>query len=540
MSKPWIQRSFRIFFLFGLIILPLLFVGIKTYQLAESKPTLVYSAGDYFLWYEDSLTRVDKDTPVLPKVSNQPASVQIKAARNEYESFQIVFRSLNLSQYFYRQFQLVFSSLQPDETSDTPGNTTISAANFAWYKVDYVMDESDNGYADQLTPGSSFAIVLRQNHPFWIDLYVPMNAGAGDYIATVKVNLFQKPSQEFQIKLHVYNFSIPEKHSIVNTMGNSLIQAKIDMLQNRRISPYHIAKMSYQIDSNYTGIGFNFTFNWSEYDLLTTQAVSRNLDSFVVDFWDGWHTEFSAEFNQTMINWFRTVGLHLEEKGWLNLAYIYIIDEPSYEQLYRVKNTFDLVHEGHLGLRTMITTNPTEKSLPILEDCVDIWCPPVHEYNISIVRRLQDKGKIVWAYPCLFPKIPYFNFMIQNQPQDLRLYYWKTYYDGINGCLYWSTDWYHYNHGGYGYNGFGDGILIYELNRDRWAPSIRLQSIRDGIEDLEYFYIFESQFKAPSNSEYHAFQNSLSEFVDIYGKARLNRAEILDFRENIADKIQRV
>jgi hypothetical protein len=524
-------------FLIALVIFPITYLGIRTAVDAQSKPVLVFAPGDYCLWYEDSLTRVDKSSPISPRQSAMDPQVSIRAARNEYESFQVVFRSVNESQYFYRQFQLVFSNLQPDLDSSTPGNTTIASTNFQWFKVEYVMDDVDNGYADLLRAGSSFSIVLRENHPFWIDLYVPSNAGAGDYISTVQVKLKDRPTQEFQIKLHVYNFTIPDRHSIVNTMGNARVQEKIDMLQARRISPYHVTTFSYQRNDTYIGPGFNYTFDWTEFDLLTEQAITRQLDSFRIDFWDGSHPEFSTEFNATMINWFRQVGTHLAANGWLELGYVYIIDEPPANQLYRVKQAFDLVHEAHPGLRTMITTNPSDRSLPILEDCVDIWCPPVHEYDVEIVQALQAKGKIVWAYPCLYPKVPYFNFMIHNLPQDPRLYYWKTYYDGLNGCLYWSVDYYHYSHGGYGYNGMGDGILIYEISGGKWAPSIRLNSIRDGIEDLEYFKLYDQRFQNSADAQYLAYRATIENFLDLSGNERFDRTAMLDFRQQIAEKL---
>ena len=527
-----------IIFFIGLVIFPSVFFGTKMSVNANSKHVVVYSEGDYILWVEDSITRVSKDTIVSANPSLIDPSVSIDAARNEYESFQLVFRSTNHSSFLYRQFKLSFSNLIPDATSVTPGNTTINSTNIDWYKVNYVMDEVDIGYADEMIKSWSHVMILRQNHPYWIDIYVPDSSGSGDYVSNVSVSMVDREAEIFQLKLHVYNFTIPKQHSIVNTFGVSNIEEKTNMLLDRRISPYHVATQSYVINNtNYSGIGNNFTFNWTQYDIDTENAIAKGLDSFVVNFWASSFPEFTGEFNQTMRNWYKQMGDHLYIKGWLDLAYIYIIDEPGEDELHRVKNAFDLVHAGHSGLRTMITANPDEKSLPILEESVDIWCPGIHAYNTTIVKELQSKDKEFWAYPCLYPKVPFFNFMIQNQLMDTRLYYWKTFSDGLDGALYWSVDWYHYCHGGIGFNGMGDGILIYDTSDNHFAPSLRLQAIRDGIEDLEYFNLYKIKTSG-SGAEYTIFQADLAKFSDVSGLSRFNGIAIKDFRVEIAQLIE--
>ncbi|MBD3186216.1 DUF4091 domain-containing protein, partial [Candidatus Bathyarchaeota archaeon] len=60
---------------------------------------------------------------------------------------------------------------------------------------------------------------------------------------------------------------------------------------------------------------------------------------------------------------------------------------------------------------------------------------------------------------------------------------------GIPGWLYWSFNYGMDMDGGYGYAGFGESNLVDIGPGNTPVSSLRLERVRDGIEDYEYFWL---------------------------------------------------
>jgi hypothetical protein len=121
----------------------------------------------------------------------------------------------------------------------------------------------------------------------------------------------------------------------------------------------------------------------------------------------------------------------------------------------------------------------------------------------------QDRlraGDTLWTYVCCGPKPPYANFFIDQPAVDHRVLFWQARKLGATGLLYWCVCWWPglptpatgescFPHVPFDfseaatYKSFkanGDGLLLYP--GPDWTPysSIRLEVIRDGVEDYEY------------------------------------------------------
>lgn len=154
-------------------------------------------------------------TPTMEKVLREAApptspgdSIQLYAAKNEYEPFQIVVR--------------------PDAAgsatlliSDFTGPGTIAKSNVELRRVGYVRITAPSDPSSIISPlgympdplelisaGTPDAVTALQNQPYWITVYVPPGAAAGDYTATLSVTA-GGGKQDIPIKLHVYNFALP-------------------------------------------------------------------------------------------------------------------------------------------------------------------------------------------------------------------------------------------------------------------------------------------------------------------------------------------
>lgn len=115
----------------------------------------------------------------------------------------------------------------------------------------------------------------------------------------------------------------------------------------------------------------------------------------------------------------------------------------------------------------------------------------VKYYGSSFIDRLPsflDEGYKIWWYVCIGPGFPYPNFFQSYQGVNTRVVLWQQYMYNIDGLLYYATN----NWEGVtkGKTNNGDGLLLYRgsmFGEDVGpVPSIRMESVRDGIEDFQY------------------------------------------------------
>lgn len=101
-----------------------------------------------------------------------------------------------------------------------------------------------------------------------------------------------------------------------------------------------------------------------------------------------------------------------------------------------------------------------------------------------------EDGQKLWWYICISPMMPHPNYFKYYQGAAQRVTLWQQYMFHSNGLLYWATQ--------EGWNGTnqkrnasssGDGQLLYWggiWGQTGPVSSIRLEYIRDGIEDFQY------------------------------------------------------
>ncbi|MHB1459351.1 MAG: DUF4091 domain-containing protein, partial [Armatimonadota bacterium] len=112
-------------------------------------------------------------------------------------------------------------------------------------------------------------------------------------------------------------------------------------------------------------------------------------------------------------------------------------------------------------------------------------------------------GGEMWWYVCMGPKYPYANWMLENPLIESRLIWWQAFDYDVEGMLYWAVNLWEFKNNDVlikntagprinwsispGGNLNGDGILVYP-GVDGPIGSIRLENIRDGLEDMELLY----------------------------------------------------
>ncbi|MDP7129651.1 MAG: DUF4091 domain-containing protein, partial [Planctomycetota bacterium] len=228
----------------------------------------------------------------------------------------------------------------------------------------------------------------------------------------------------------------------------------------------------------------------------------------------------SAQYKSAFSSYCRAVQHHLEEKGWLDEAFVYWFDEPDPKDYEFVSNGFRKLKQHAPKLRRMLT----EQVEPGLIGGPNLWCPVSHHYDHETSEPRRAEGEAFWWYVCTGPKAPYCTLFIDHPATELRVWLWQTWQRKIEGILVWTTN-YWTSSAAYpdslqnpyedpmgwvsGYStpagtkrawGNGDGRFIYPPESaaagkpgrpilDGPVDSIRWEMLRDGIEDYEYLAI---------------------------------------------------
>ncbi len=229
-----------------------------------------------------------------------------------------------------------------------------------------------------------------------------------------------------------------------------------------------------------------------------------------------------------MGRYLRGIEDHLRAKGWLDKAFVYWFDEPEPKDYPFVMQGFRTLTRHAPGLRRMLTEEPCTELL----GGPNVWCPLTPNLHADGEAAARARGDTFWWYVCCGPKAPYATEFIDHPGSELRVWLWQTWAARVTGILIWETVWWTSPHaypdparpqnpyedamswatsgalapGAKSAWGNGDGRFLYPpRGAARPSPtpvlegpveSLRLEMLRDGIEDYEYFALLRRLLKA--------------------------------------------
>jgi hypothetical protein len=278
-------------------------------------------------------------------------------------------------------------------------------------------------------------------------------------------------------------------------------------------------------------------FDWSAWDAAMTRAIDHyHFNAFtipIVGMGGGTfysrvdpellgYKEDTPEYKAAFTAYCRAVQEHLRQKGWLPYAYVYWFDEPDPKDYAFVMNGFRKLKAAAPDLVRMLT----EQVEPDLVGGPNVWCHLTPDYRHDRAEERRKAGDRFWWYVCCAPKAPFCTLFIDHPATELRVWLWQTWQRRIDGILVWSLDYWTSGTAyadpkrpqnpyedpaswvdGYGTAkgakvlwGNGDGRFLYppEAAADANPPapvlegpveSLRLEMLRDGVEDYEYLVI---------------------------------------------------
>lgn len=255
----------------------------------------------------------------------------------------------------------------------------------------------------------------------------------------------------------------------------------------------------------------------------------------------------SPEYQAAFSSYARQLQDHLQSKGWLDRAFVYWFDEPDTKDYPFVMEGFARLKKYAPGIRRMLT----EQVEPALIGGPNLWCPVTSSYEPGPSQQQQAVGDQFWWYVCTAPKAPYATEFIDHGGTEMRVWAWQTWQRKINGLLIWATNYWTSN-AAYpdpkhpqnpyldavawmsGYDtkagvriawGNGDGRFLYPPHAvfDTTAGpvmagpvgTIRLEMLRDGIEDYEYLAIFSRLLKEKGDKLDPATKQKLTALLEV-------------------------
>src|SRR5262245_2169700 len=342
-------------------------------------------------------------TKILPGDAAAPdTAVTIKAAKNEFEAFQIVVSG-----------PATGVSMTPHALIG-PNGATIPASELRLYREGYVNittasnDESGTGrwhdalitHVDEIANDARNAFPIDvpagENRVVWAELLVPAGQPAGTYQGSITVTGSGLATVDVPVTLVVWDFALPSTSSLRSTVGMGWNTACVAHFGSYEACGYdggvertHLLYARFMLDHRMTA------------DVVYTGPTScsgqtcdwTHFDSVYGAFFDG------ADPNLRLVGarpttiryiWatdaahYAAWAQHFRHKGWFDLTYDYTCDEPPNGCAWSAINArAAVVHGADSEFRTLVTTNIDEANANGITASTNILSP--------VVNHLEDK-----------------------------------------------------------------------------------------------------------------------------------------------------
>jgi hypothetical protein len=483
------------------------------------------------------------------KAPRGETTARIEAARGEWEAFQLVVQD----RPGRRGLRGVRATVGPLRAAD--GGATLPAPRL--YRVGYVDIKTPSSveggtglWPDPLIPDVDAYVGEQRNaFPFdvpdgearaiWVSVFVPDTAPPGAYRGAVTVSAEHVSATDVPIELTVHRFALPRSSSIPVTFGIAAsavakghhLSAPDDALERR----YGVAALRHRLSLH------GGTMNPPPFKQRPDGEVIVDFEPYdaeVGPFLDGTadkggpaegarFTAIDLRVPMRLLGparerFTRAMVEHFKSHGWIDRLFAYAFDEPRDDRVGDVRSVTERLRVTAPGVPRLVT----KELVPELVGSVDIWCPIINHIEdkpggkkspprSSYDERLRAGEKLWWYQSCMshgcdivggayFTGWP--SYVVDAPAVAQRIFEWLTFRYRMGGELYYQTveayaqgldPW----RDAHVHGGNGDGTLFYPGRPDTIGgktdipvESIRLERIRDGLEDYEYLRLHAERY----------------------------------------------
>ena len=529
-----------------------------SYYFSDYGETLMTGGDDIRLWRASSGWKIPRKR-VVPEAKAR--GISLMTAANEAEAVQLV---VSPKEDLEDVRVEVTGNLRSSFSGKELPQDSVEVLRVGYVPIAIPTDDAGCRalWPDPLPPQDAAAlpVAAEENQPFWIRVKVPKKTPKGVYSGSLRVVCTmvknqRKKSFSVPLDVEVFGFELPDEmtcetafdfslwtvskyHGLKTAEDRKVVAEKyLRSLGDHHISPYDPG-LDVRWSVKWKGLDNPMTaepeFDWAAWDKAVEEALAKyHFNTFIMRVgglgggnYEEWkQPEFmgvpadNPAYDVLIGKYLRGVERHLEEKGWLDKAFIYAFDEPEPKHYPLVMRIFDTVKRHAPKLRRMVT----EEAVEPLVGGPNLWVPLTPNLHVSGEKKARAAGDKFWWYVCCGPKAPYVTEFIDHPGTEMRLWLWQTWGENVSGILIWSTTWWTSANAypdpahpqspyedpmswcsspnlGKGVKspwGNGDGRFLYPPRTaaqpsptpvlDGPVDTYRLEMLRDGIEDYEYF-----------------------------------------------------
>ncbi|MBO5480173.1 MAG: DUF4091 domain-containing protein [Clostridia bacterium] len=530
-------------------LLSLLIVGVVLSGSACNSgetPTQWGNVSDATLWGAPATEKILQDVDEGYEDIRTDARIALTTVKGEYEAQQIIISAKDKN----LKYEVSVHDLQSESGEEFPAeNIEIFHEKY----IEVTKNWETNGlplgwYPDALVPVENIKAVgenvikAGDNQGLYVRFNVPVTQAAGVYTGTFTLKIGET-STNIPITLNVLDLAVSQEthaqsHFAVNyqyfrgelEQSQTMYETYAKKLMEYRLSPGIVMEkvttkaedVDYYVDTAYewmTQYGCNTVDipYGSAVDAETGKAtINKNTFALYIK-------AFAEKSFETGYNMFdklitRTGTLIDEPHGHGGgVSKVQVVTDDWREVKAEVSAEIEAdesitspikaeVVQGIRDLIDVVTTWWTEEYAPYVET----FCPGFASYDTEVGRAHYANQAKRWFYGCINPRAPYPTYKIDDTLISARSVGWMQAEYDVIGNLYWTTTLYQKDINGTYYDiedyygdperfgrTNGDGLLFYPgkiYGVDGPLVSMRLETIRDGIEEFELLYALKAKY----------------------------------------------
>ncbi len=426
--------------------------------------------------------------------------------------------------------------------------------------------------------GQTFDLAADRSYMYIIKATTAIDSPAGAYSATVTVkDADGKEIKKAVVTAQVWNFALPEETSCKTQMDLSwyniymshecyegddslLYKNYYDLLLSNRVCAYTLPYATKGTFSDSRVLEYLNNPRVTAFNPIDWKNHSYNDDTIKAAY-----------------------AFLSQKQEWLDKSYFYIVDEPgNKEALDRINQAGAQLKEHFPGYKMMapmhlnyaLNGDCTEDYISYIQDSINVWCYKPYFYTTyeqfcydrSLAYRMsagieeklgtfgermekeQAEGDELWWYVTRRPENPEITLLMDTESVRHRILFWQQKLYNVDSFLYYLVnDWYeigennglnkkHETQSGMdAFDCYGNGVLLYcgqDFDVYGGVESIRLENVRDGIEDFEYLTILQNLYgKDVTDALIRRLATSISRYntdIDNFNELRVALGNIIE------------
>ncbi len=451
---------------------------------------------------------------------------EIKMAKNEYKSAVLLLTNLMVPEGL--DIRMIIPDLKGENTPSLIPKTNLQVREAVFIRNNHHQLIPDALVGNDI---NRFQVPFGKMRVAWLTIHTPENIPSGKYrgeiiLKPLDVDMGEpSPSRKIPLEVEVWDFSLPSRLPIdVYVFTTIPVPLPYGKSGGEWIFGWDNNKKYVNRDVAYPRDFASHLLTWGMSGLL--HAYGRETHDI------RWDDEYVKELRKYGLKVMYSYGggsvdfclRKAEDLRSSGLSYkdfcFQVIDEPGegQERTKRAVERAKRIKETNPDIQLSVTLGGTStlKVAKQFSPYIDIWIPhlgkfyPETEKGRKLYSFLRNTGKPIWTYQCSNP-------MDSLDVMDYyRLYPWKVWKLGLDGCVYWVYDawvgdpWdvFDVKHPKRtGSTQYDNGMIYPSVNRSKVIDSRRWEAFREGLEDYLYLFILREEGKKWEE------ENSVEDFI---------------------------